>query len=66
MTGVYGKISFDPKSHQVIPSDDPKQGAVGTWFQWQDGKRVVVWPNTIAMGKIRIPTGMTAPKGGAK
>jgi branched-chain amino acid transport system substrate-binding protein len=66
MTGVYGKISFDPKSHQVIPSDDPKQGAVGTWFQWQDGKRSVVWPNTIAVGKVRIPPGVTAPKGGVK
>ncbi|HEY7557206.1 MAG TPA: ABC transporter substrate-binding protein [Candidatus Binatia bacterium] len=66
MTGVYGKISFDPKSHQVIPSDDPKQGAVGTWFQWQDGKRAVVWPNTIAVGKVRIPPGVTAPKGGVK
>ena len=64
--GVYGKISFDPKSHQVIPSDDPKQGAVGTWFQWQEGKRVVIWPTTIAMGKIRIPPGVTPPKGGAK
>ncbi|HXV81589.1 MAG TPA: ABC transporter substrate-binding protein [Candidatus Binatia bacterium] len=66
MTGVYGKISFDPTSHQVIASDDPKQGAVGTWFQWQDGKRVVVWPRTIAVGKIRIPAGMTVPKGEAK
>ncbi len=66
LPGVYGKISFDPKSHQVIPSDDPKQGAVGTWFQWQDGKRVVIWPTTIAMGKIRIPPGVTPPKGGAK
>jgi branched-chain amino acid transport system substrate-binding protein len=66
MTGVYGKISFDPKSHQVIPSDDPKQGAVGTWFQWQDGKRAVIWPSTIAAGKIRIPPGVAAPKGGAK
>jgi len=66
MTGVYGKISFDPKSHQVIPSDDPKKGAVGTWFQWQDGKRVVVWPRTIAVGKTRMPPGVTAPKGAAK
>jgi len=66
MTGVYGKISFDPKSHQVIPSDDPKQGAVGTWFQWQEGKRVVVWPSSIAVGKIRLPPGVTAPKGAAK
>jgi len=66
MIGVYGKVSFDPKSHQVIPSDDPKQGAVGTWFQWQDRKRVVVWPNTIAVGKIRIPPDLSVPKGGAK
>jgi branched-chain amino acid transport system substrate-binding protein len=41
-------------------------GAVGTWFQWQDGKRVVVWPSTIAVGKMRIPPGVTAPKGAAK
>lgn len=66
MMSVYGKISFDPKSHQVIPSDDPKQGAAGTWFQWQDGKRVVIWPSPIAVGKIRIPPGVTAPKGGVK
>jgi branched-chain amino acid transport system substrate-binding protein len=66
MTGVYGKISFNPKSHQVIPSDDPKKGAVGSWFQWQDGKRVVVWPNTIAVGKVRIPPAVTAPKGAPK
>jgi branched-chain amino acid transport system substrate-binding protein len=62
MTGVYGKISFDPKSHQVIPSDDPKKGAVGTWFQWQDGKRIVIWPSSIAMGKIRIPPGVATAK----
>jgi hypothetical protein len=29
MVSVYGKIAFDPKTHQVIPSYDPKQGAVG-------------------------------------
>lgn len=66
MAGVYGKIAFDPKSHQVVPSYNPKEGAVGTWFQWQEGKRVVIWPSTIAMGKIRIPPGVTPPKGEAK
>ncbi len=55
MMGIYGRIRFDPKSHQIIPSYDPKEGAVGTWFQWQDGKRVVVWPPTIAMGTIKLP-----------
>jgi branched-chain amino acid transport system substrate-binding protein len=66
MTSVYGKIAFDPKSHQVTPSYNPKEGAVGTWFQWQEGKRVVIWPTTIAMGKIRIPPVVIPPKGEAK
>jgi branched-chain amino acid transport system substrate-binding protein len=66
MVSVYGKIAFDPKTHQVIPSYDPKQGAVGTWFQWQDGKRVVIFPNTIAVGKIRIPPVLTQSKGATK
>ncbi len=55
---VYGRIRFDPKSHQVIPSNDPKEGAVGTVFQWLDGKRVVVFPESIAMGKIQLPPWM--------
>jgi branched-chain amino acid transport system substrate-binding protein len=66
MAAVYGKIAFDPKTHQVIPSYNPKEGAVGTWFQWQEGKRVVIWPSTIAMGKIRIPPLLTPAKGEAK
>ncbi len=58
MMGVYGRIRFDPKSHQVIPSLDPKEGAVGTIFQWQAGKRVVVFPKSIAMGEIKLPPWM--------
>ncbi len=56
--GVYGRIKFDPKSHQVIPSLDPNKGAVGTIFQWQAGKRVVVFPKSIAMGEIKLPPWM--------
>jgi branched-chain amino acid transport system substrate-binding protein len=56
--GVYGRLRFDPKSHQVIPSLDPKEGAVGTIFQWQDGKRVAVFPKSIAMGEIELPPWM--------
>jgi branched-chain amino acid transport system substrate-binding protein len=55
---VYGRIRFDPKSHQVIPSNNPKEGAVGTIFQWQAGKRVVVFPDSIAMGEIQLPPWM--------
>ncbi len=58
MMGVYGKIKFNPKNHQVIPSVDPNEGAVGTIFQWQAGKRVVVFPPKIAMGEIKLPPWM--------
>jgi branched-chain amino acid transport system substrate-binding protein len=58
MMGVYGRIKFNPKSHQVIPSVDPNEGAVGTIFQWQKGKRVVVFPAKIALGEIKLPPWM--------
>jgi branched-chain amino acid transport system substrate-binding protein len=56
--GVYGRLRFDPKSHQVIPSTDPKEGAVGSILQWQDGKRIVVYPKSIATGEIQLPPWM--------
>jgi len=58
MGGVYGRIRFNPKNHQVIPSVDPNEGAVGTIFQWQAGKRVVVFPPKIAMGEVLLPPWM--------
>ncbi|MFH1157008.1 MAG: ABC transporter substrate-binding protein [Pseudomonadota bacterium] len=56
--GVYGRLRFDPKSHQVIFADNPKDGAVGSILQWQDGKRVVVYPKSIAKGEILLPPWM--------
>jgi branched-chain amino acid transport system substrate-binding protein len=56
--GVYGRIRFNPKTHQVIPSVDPNEGAVGTIFQWQAGKRIVVFPPKIAMGEVKLPPWM--------
>ncbi|HWR90939.1 MAG TPA: ABC transporter substrate-binding protein [Desulfobacterales bacterium] len=58
LMGVYGRLRFDPKSHQVIPAMDPKEGAVGSILQWQAGKRVVVYPKSIAMGEIQLPPWM--------
>ncbi|MGO8878266.1 MAG: ABC transporter substrate-binding protein [Desulfomonilaceae bacterium] len=58
MMGVYGRIQFDPKTNQIVPSLDPKEGAVGTIFQWQAGKRIVVFPQSIATGKILLPPWM--------
>jgi branched-chain amino acid transport system substrate-binding protein len=58
LIGVYGRIRFDPKSHQVIPSVNPKEGAVGSIFQWQKGKRVVVFPDSIEGGDNVLPPWM--------
>jgi branched-chain amino acid transport system substrate-binding protein len=58
MMGVYGRIRFNPKNHQVIPAADPKEGAVGTVLQWQAGKRIVVYPKSIATGEIQLPPWM--------
>ena len=58
LMGVYGRIKFNPKNHQVIPSIDPNEGAVGTIFQWQAGKRIVVFPPKIAMGEVKLPPWM--------
>jgi branched-chain amino acid transport system substrate-binding protein len=58
LMGVYGRIRFDPKSHQVIPANDPEEGAVGTMFQWQDGKRVVIYPPKIAVSEVKFPPWM--------
>lgn len=56
--GVYGRLRFDPKSHQVIPATDPKEGAVGSILQWQNKQRVVVYPKSIAKGEIKLPPWM--------
>lgn len=58
MVGVYGRMRFDPKSHRLIFSLDPKEGAVGTIFQWQDGKRVAIFPPAIATGEVKLPPWM--------
>jgi branched-chain amino acid transport system substrate-binding protein len=56
--GVYGRMRFDKKSHQIIPSFDPKEGAVTDIIQWQAGKRVQVFPPKVAEGKVMLPPWM--------
>lgn len=58
--GPYGRISFDPHSHQVIQSYDPDEGAVTCWFQWLNGKRMQIWPPNpeVALSEIKVPPWM--------
>jgi branched-chain amino acid transport system substrate-binding protein len=58
MMGTYGKVKFDPKSHQIIENGDPKETAVGMWAQWIDGKRVVIFPDKIATRSLELPPWM--------
>lgn len=55
MGGVYGRTRFDPKSHDIIRSLDPEEGALGCWFQWQDGKRIAIFPPATAVGEFQMP-----------
>ena len=56
--GVYGRMRFDKKSHQIIPSLDPAEGAVTGIIQWQGGKRVQIFPPKAAESKVLLPPWM--------
>ncbi len=58
MEGVYGRIQFDPQSHQIVHSTDPAEGAVGSMIQWQDGERITIYPPAAATGQILLPPWM--------
>ncbi len=56
MMGAVGRIRFT-KDHQVIYGLDPKKTAIGCAFQWRKpGKRIVVFPEVVAEGKIELPS----------
>ena len=54
LPAVRGTIRFD-QNHQIIYGYDQKQSVLGCWVQWQDGKRVQVFPEVAASGTIKIP-----------
>jgi branched-chain amino acid transport system substrate-binding protein len=45
---VYGSFKVDPDGFQIAHRM--------VTFQWQDGKKVIVWPEELAPGKPRFPT----------
>jgi branched-chain amino acid transport system substrate-binding protein len=60
--GVIGRIKFND-GHQVIYGADPKETAAGCVSQWtEDGKRVIVFPRSIADGNIALPEWITPAK----
>ncbi|MDQ7781893.1 MAG: ABC transporter substrate-binding protein [Desulfomonilaceae bacterium] len=60
--GVIGRIKFD-EGHQVVYGDDPTETAAACVWQWtEDGKRVIVFPQPLAEGEIRLPDWVKAAK----
>lgn len=60
--GAMGRIKFG-KDHQVIYGNDPEVEAMGCMFQWREpGKRVIVYPPSVAEAKIELPEGLKAAK----
>lgn len=55
MVTITGRLRFDKKNHQAIYGDDPKENLVTQYVQWQDGKRVTIWPKSIANANIQFP-----------
>lgn len=60
----YGRLRFDPKSHDVIATGNPETGMVTMWSQWQaagvdvmgtHSRRVCVWPPAAATGEVKLP-----------
>lgn len=62
VAAVMGRVKFT-EGHQVIYGKDPAKEALGCVFQWtEDGKRVIVYPPSIAEGKIQLPAWMKSKK----
>lgn len=60
--GAMGRIRFN-KGHQVVYGVDPKETALGVMTQWRKpGKRVIVYPPSVAEGKIQLPEGLKSAK----
>jgi branched-chain amino acid transport system substrate-binding protein len=60
--GAMGRIKFG-KDHQVIYGNNPEVEAMGCMFQWREpGKRVIVYPPSVAEAKIELPEGLKPAK----
>jgi len=53
MDGAIGRIAFN-KNHQVVYGEDPAKTAVSLAFQWRGGKRVLVYPESVADSHIEV------------
>lgn len=62
MVTVGGRLRFDKTNHQAIYGTNPKETLMGQLLQWQDGKRVCIWPSLIASGEYKLPPWVKSAK----
>jgi branched-chain amino acid transport system substrate-binding protein len=62
MVTIGGRLKFDKSNHQAIYGADPKETLVAQILQWQDGKRVGIWPPKIASGDFKLPPWVKSAK----
>jgi branched-chain amino acid transport system substrate-binding protein len=55
LAGAVGRIRYDA-GHQLAFGNDPKVTAAAAAMQWQKGKRVNIFPESIAEAKIEKPS----------
>jgi branched-chain amino acid transport system substrate-binding protein len=54
--GCIGRIRF--KDHEIVFGEDPKESAILVMYQWQNQKRVPVFPPAVEEGPIKKPDWM--------
>jgi branched-chain amino acid transport system substrate-binding protein len=59
--GAMGRIRFGD-DHQVVYGFDPAEQAAAAVVQWRDGKRVIVFPPSLAEAQIELPEGLKPAK----
>jgi branched-chain amino acid transport system substrate-binding protein len=52
-SGVIGRIRF-ANGNQAVYGMDPGEAALGALFQWQQGKRVPIYPEVIAEAEVQV------------
>lgn len=61
--GAIGRIRFDEGNHVIFGTDNPNETALACVFQWRKpGKRVIIYPESIAEAKILLPPGLKPAK----
>ena len=57
-----GRVRYD-EGNQAVFGNDPNENAVAAVFQWsENGRRVIVFPESLADGKIQLPPGLKSLK----